>query len=285
MTALTAPEKLDYNTFRGIGHVGNPGSVFGGQIAAQALSAASRTIVQDRPVHSLHGYFVKGGKPEVAIDYHVERLRDGRSYALRQVTARQGSNIIFVMTASFKRPEPGYERALFMSPVPSPEALEVAGMAGIRAAPRLDVQSPIHRAVSTCTVPPEFIPSGLSGRNQQLWWLRFNEEITDHVGHATALTYCSDLGMGRTAGMDRDQFADPTTRVASLDHAVWFHRPFRADEWLLYEQESSTSSDGRGFATGRFWSKDGFLVASTAQEVLIRSRTPLSSKLTVATDT
>ncbi|MFJ9695219.1 acyl-CoA thioesterase [Kitasatospora sp. NPDC101183] len=275
-------ERLDENTFRGRCHAGAPMRAFGGQVAAQALTAAGRTCGEDRAVHSLHGYFLLPGDPTRPIDYEVERVREGLSYTTRRVTAVQRGAAIFTLSASFKHPEEGDDRHREMPALPGPESLpdafglraEMTGTGGFR---DLDVRF----------VPADApgVPEAVPGMPQQFVWLRIASPLRpadplrpgDPLLHVCALTYLSDLTLASTAGLHRQpnffqRTEPPRLLMASLDHAMWFHRPFRADEWLLFAQRSPSSSDGRGLSLGEFYDRRGRLVASAVQEALIRER-------------
>ncbi|MFD7593420.1 acyl-CoA thioesterase [Kitasatospora sp. NPDC059812] len=272
-------ERLDENTFRGRCHAGAPMRAFGGQVAAQALTAAGRTCEGPRAVHSLHGYFLLPGDPSQPIRYEVERVREGVSYTTRRVTAVQNQNAIFTLSASFKRPETATDRHRTMPPLPEPETLPDA----------FSLWDPALRAAITGTggfrdlelrfVPPDApgVPASVPGMPQQFVWLRIASPLPegDPLLHVCALTYLSDLTLASTAGLHEQpnffqRTEPPRLLIASLDHAMWFHRPFRADEWLLFAQRSPSSSDGRGLSLGEFYDRDGRLVASAVQESLIR---------------
>ncbi|MGA5821873.1 acyl-CoA thioesterase [Kitasatospora sp. NPDC094028] len=278
-------EQLDENTFRGRCHAGAPMRAFGGQVAAQALTAAGRTCAADRAVHSLHGYFLLPGDPTEPIEYEVERIREGFSYTTRRVTALQRGAAIFTLSASFKNAEPSTDRHREMPELPDPESLPDAfshwggqprtaiGDGG----PDTDVDG--FRDLDLRFVPADApgVPPAVPGMPQQFVWLRIASPLPggDPLLHVCALTYLSDLTLASTAGLHQQpnflqRTEPPRLMMASLDHAMWFHRPFRADEWLLFAQRSPSSSDGRGLALGEFYDRDGRLVASAVQEALIR---------------
>ncbi|MFG3227382.1 acyl-CoA thioesterase [Kitasatospora sp. NPDC048194] len=271
-------EQLDENTFRGYCHAGAPMRAFGGHVAAQALAAAGRTC-EGRTVHSLHGYFLLPGNPTRPIGYEVERLREGVTYATRRVRAVQDRNEIFSLTASFKRPEPTGGRHRTMPPVPGPEVLPDAFShwdEELRAAIKA---SDGFRDLELRFVPEDApgVPPVVPGMPQQFVWLRIATPfaVDDPLLHTCALTYLSDLTLASTAGLHEQpnffqRTEPPRLLMASLDHAMWFHRPFRADEWLLFAQRSPSCSDGRGLSLGEFYDRDGRLVASAVQEALIR---------------
>ncbi|MFJ9951556.1 acyl-CoA thioesterase [Kitasatospora sp. NPDC091207] len=276
-------ERLDENTFRGRCHAGAPMRAFGGQVAAQALTAAGHTVGDDRDVHSLHSYFLLPGDPAHPIRYEVDRVRQGLSYATRRVTAVQGDQVIFTLSASFKRPEPAADRHRDMPPLPGPEELPDA-LAGWDAAARAELsRTGGFGSLDLRFVPADApgVPPAVPGMPQQFVWLRTASPLPagDRLLHVCALTYLSDLTLASTAGLHVQpnffqRTEPPRLIMASLDHAMWFHRPFRADEWLLFAQRSPSSSDGRGLSLGEFYDRDGRLVASAVQEALIRDRAP-----------
>ncbi|MFE1234675.1 acyl-CoA thioesterase [Streptomyces sp. NPDC058745] len=268
--------------FRGRCHAGIPGQAYGGQVVAQALAAAGRTVDPDRPAHSLHGYFLRAVKPGRSVVYRVERLRDGRRYSSRRVTASQNGAVVFTLSASFKTPEKDEpERRPPMPVVPPPEEVPDAFEFWARHDPERHREAGHAQVVSMRVVPPPpGPPAGGSGGNGQDVWFRTHRPLADDpLLHLCALTYLSDLTLGSTSALDFEDLyplrQGPSEAVlASLDHAVWFHRPFRADEWLLFTQRSTSAGDGRGFNTGEFWTRDGTLIASVAQETALRRRPP-----------
>ncbi|KQV04686.1 MULTISPECIES: acyl-CoA thioesterase II [unclassified Kitasatospora] len=276
-------EQLDENLFRGSCHAGAPMRAFGGQVAAQALTAAGRTVDAGRQVHSLHGYFLRPGDPRHPIDYQVDRARDGFSYATRRVTAVQHDEVIFTLSASFKYPEPTPgARQSAMPRVPGPEELPDPFLAWAEAAPQ-DYLASAFRTLDLRFVPADSpgLPPELPGSPQQFVWLRTGSPLPgdDPLLQVCALTYLSDLTLASTTALTvqphRIQRTAPARiMLASLDHAMWFHRPFRADEWLLFAQRSPSASDGRGLAHGEFYDRQGNLVASAVQEALVRERRP-----------
>jgi acyl-CoA thioesterase-2 len=272
-------EELDENLFRGRCHAGAPMRAFGGQVAAQALTAAGRTIDEGRLVHSLHGYFLRPGDPQRPIVYQVDRVRDGLSYATRRVTAVQRGEVIFTLSASFKRAEESGGRQRTMPPVPGPEDLPDPFLAWERADPEDYAKSAGFRALDMRFLPADApgMPPEQPGVPQQFVWLRTGTPLPDDdpLLQVCALTYLSDLTLASTAALHLQphRFGRRTPNrllLASLDHAMWFHRPFRADEWLLFAQRSPSASDGRGLAHGEFYNREGVLVASAVQETLVR---------------
>ena len=251
--------------------------VYGGQVLGQALIAASRTAGERAP-HSLHAYFLLGGDPKQPIVYEVERVRDGRSFTTRRVVARQRGEAIFVSTVSFQVEEPGFEHALAKPDLPSPEALidprAAAAMLGDPLRSRLtgflDAIAPIEfRPVD----PGRFILGGAGEPRQSLWIKIAGELPDDPTIHRAALAYLSDLALLDTALIPHGlHILSPRVQVASLDHALWLHRPMKADEWLLYVQDSPSATGARGLARGELFDLRGALVASVAQEGLMRPR-------------
>jgi acyl-CoA thioesterase-2 len=249
--------------------------VFGGQVAGQALVAAGRTV-EERVVHSLHAYFLRPGDPKVPIVYQVDRIRDGKSFTTRRVVAIQHGEAIFILSASFQRPEDGPVHGMAIPDVPAPETLPTTEE---RMAPLKDELHPEvwkwitrERPIETRTVTDHnpFKPSPREPR--QLVWIRADGTLPDSpLIHQTIVAYASDLMLLDTATLPHAiAWNDPSYVMASLDHAMWFHRAFRADEWLLYAQESPAAHGARGFTLGHFFTRDGTIVASVAQEGLIR---------------
>ncbi|WP_441249041.1 acyl-CoA thioesterase [Kitasatospora sp. McL0602] len=274
-------EQLDENLFRGRCHAGAPMRAFGGQVAAQALTAAGRTLTSQRLVHSLHSYFVRPGDPQQPITYEVDRVRDGLSYATRRVTAVQRDEVIFTLSASFKTAEATPERQRTMPPVPGPDELPDPMPAWAQADPEGYARATVFRTMEMRFIPPDApgMPAELPGVPQQFVWLRTGSPLPadDPLLQVCALTYLSDLTLASTTALHlqphRIQRREaPRIILASLDHAMWFHRPFRADDWLLFAQRSPSASDGRGLALGEFYNQDGELVASAVQETLLRER-------------
>ncbi|MFC4602290.1 acyl-CoA thioesterase [Rhodococcus kronopolitis] len=262
-------ETADDDTYLGRCHAAAPMRAFGGQVAAQALIAAGRTVAADRVAHSLHGYFIRGGRADRPIEYRVDRTRDGGSFTTRRVSAEQDGETIFSLSVSFQRQEDGADDQPSMPEAPRPEGLTAAKHRWTNwfgSGPPVQTSVLDLRFVDDSTVP---LPDLGHGPRQQ-FWVRVRDELPDDtLLHMGALTYISDINLARTASLDRGN--GPMRRqIASLDHALWFHRPFRADRWLLFTQESPTASGGRGFARGQLYTEDGLLVASVAQEVLMR---------------
>jgi acyl-CoA thioesterase II len=251
--------------------------IFGGQVAGQALVAAGRTAPADRGVHSLHSYFLRPGDPSEEIRYAVDRIRDGRSFTTRRVIAwqqRKGEQVaIFALTADFHAGEKAVaQHFLPMPSVPAPETLpgtkEIVARHGERAA----WMDAMGRAVDQRFLQDPFAAAPKSPPDTQTYtWMRVAGELTDDpVVHAAALTFVSDLTL-LSAGFARLGGGWPDFIGASLDHAVWFHQPVRADDWLLYETDSPAASSGRALCFGQIWGADGTHVATVAQEGLIRA--------------
>ncbi|MGW1280399.1 acyl-CoA thioesterase [Streptomyces tsukubensis] len=271
-------ERTERDLFHGWCHAALPRRAFGGQVAAQALTAAGGTVDDDRRVHSLHGYFLRGGNPARPIAYRVERLKDGRGYASRRVTALQGDEVIFTLSASFTRPEDIPGRHLAMPPTTPPEELPNAFSAWAARDPEGFERFEIGRVLDVRRAPVDR-PERDGGTEQRLW-IRSAAPLPDApLVHMCALTYASDLMLAPVAALDVEApgvlRSGPDSShhfMASLDHAVWFHRPFRADDWLLVVQRGPTAGDGRGLVHAGFWSRDGRLVASVVQETVLRPR-------------
>lgn len=268
-------EELEVNIFRGRSPKEDRQRVFGGQVAGQALVAAGRTV-SERHVHSLHAYFLRPGDPTVPILYLVDRIRDGRSFTTRRVTAVQHGDAIFHLSASFQRTEPGLEHQLSMPEAPDPEGLptwrERLEALGDEVPEEERRWFAGDRPIDTRPVDwvNPFRPEKRPAR--QLLWLRANGTLPDDpLLHACVVAYASDMSLIDTAMLPHAvRWDDPDLMVASLDHAMWFHRPFRADSWMLYAQESPSASGARGLALGHLFTRDGTLVVSVVQEGLIR---------------
>jgi acyl-CoA thioesterase II len=278
---LLALEPVEVNIYRGRNRDIGTGRVFGGQVMAQALVAARRTVDEDRTAHSVHGYFILPGDLEAPIVYFVDRLRDGGSFSTRRVTAIQHGQAIFNMSASFHRTESGMTHQLDKPEVPGPEGLP-SELDFIRAA--ADRIPEPYRAVLTQDRPIDIRPVGIDPFDRaprepvRHMWLRAQGSMPDDVlAHQAVLAYASDYGLLATAIQPQGlSIRDPRLQAATLDHAIWFHRPCRIDDWLLYTMDSPTTAGARGFARGSVFTRDGDLVASVAQEGLLRMREPRS---------
>lgn len=271
-------ERLEKNLFRGPRASIGWQRVYGGQVLGQALSAASQTVEEERAVHSLHGYFLLAGDPNHEIIYDVERTRDGGSFTTRRVKAIQHGQPIFTMSASFQKHEEGFEHQDAMPDVPLPDQLPTAAELMQALASELpdnlktywQRENPIEMRIIDATR----YTSRQARPASQAVWMRANGTVPpDPVLQTALLAYESDFTLLDTALIQHGKMLfDKDVQLASLDHAMWFHRPFRADEWLLYVQESPSASGARGFCRGRIFDQTGRLVASTVQEGLMRQR-------------
>ena len=276
LLALLDLEKTGDNGFRGLSPPEPVQRVFGGQVLAQALVAATRTIDPGRPCHSFHAYFLRPGDPGLPIQYNVERSRDGASFSARRVVAAQGAAPIFTLASSFQRIETGFDHQAQMPVVPEPESLEDDQQVLLRdstLAPGLREWVARERPFETRSV----LGRGLGDRPARPAvdhiWLKTRGDLPDDPAiHRALLAFVSDMSLLDTALLPHGKSIFSRVQVASLDHAMWFHRPFRADTWLLYAQDSPSESGARGFNRGAIYSRDGDLVASVAQEGLIRPR-------------
>jgi acyl-CoA thioesterase II len=276
LSDLLQLERIEQNLFRGQSQDLGWGSVFGGQVLGQALSAAAQTVPKDRRAHSLHGYFLRRGDARKPIVYDVDCIRDGGSFTTRRVVAIQGGKAIFNMSASFQIQEPGFEHQDAMPDVCAPEKLLSQRDLAIQ---RIDDIPLPFRERATCERPIEVRSVGdynfLKPKKQEprrcVWYKTRGELPDDPLLHQYLLVYASDFNLIGSALLPHGvTWLNRGMQVASLDHAMWFHRPFRMDEWLLYAIESPSASGARGLARGRFFDRDGNLVASVMQEGLIR---------------
>jgi acyl-CoA thioesterase-2 len=271
-------EPLEDNLFRGRSPQQSWQRVFGGQVLGQALVAAVRTVAPERVAHSLHAYFLLGGDPSRPILYSVERVRDGGSFSTRRVTAIQHGRPMFVMSVSFHKAESGLDHAGAMPKVPAPEELPSEQELKARFIAHLPESM---RSYWERERPIELRPVDLSRyfareprRPEQYVWMRATGALpNDFPLHQCVLSYSSDFSLLDTALIAHGKLMfDKDIQLASLDHALWFHRPFRADEWLLYAQDSPSGHGARGFCRGSVFTRNGLLVASIAQEGLMRPR-------------
>ena len=270
-------EQIDVNIFRGLSPRDRWQRVFGGQVLGQALVAATRTV-EARVCHSLHAYFLRPGDPKTPILYEVDRARDGGSFTSRRVVAIQTGQQIFNMAVSFQVPEQGLEHQIDMPKVPDPDSLPSEKQRRIEIAADMPEEArafflrerPIEiRAVE----PPDRFKPGKHPPHQMVWIRATGAMPEDASLHQCVLAYASDMTLLDTCLLPHGySVMSPNMQLASLDHAMWFHRPFRADEWLLYVQVSPSASGARGFNRGTVYRRDGALVASVAQEGLIRVR-------------
>jgi len=270
-------ERLEENLFRGLSPQVGWQRVFGGQVIGQALVAANRTV-NGRLAHSLHAYFLRAGDPSVPIIYNVDRIRDGGSFTTRRVVAVQHGQAIFSMAASFHKEETGLEHQIKMPEVPPPESLpseaELKACLIDRVPPQVKAYWERERPLEIRPVDlSRYLTPGNHDPSQQVWIRATGELSNEQSLHQCVLAYASDFTLLDTALIAHGRFVfDPKLILASLDHALWFHRKLRADEWLLYAQDSPISGGGRAFCRGMLFTRDGKLVASTAQEGLLRER-------------
>jgi acyl-CoA thioesterase II len=274
---LLALEPVEVNIYRGQNRDIGTGRVFGGQVMAQALVAARRTVPEERTAHSVHGYFILPGDLNAPIVYFVDRLRDGGSFSTRRVTAIQHGHAVFNMSASFHRPEQGMEHQAAMPAVPQPDGL-TSELDIIRGAADR-IPEPV-RDVLTQDRPIDIRPVGINPFDttprepvRHVWLRAVGPMPDDATAHQAVLAYASDYGMLATAIQPHGiSIRDPRLQAATLDHAIWFHRPCRIDDWLLYSVDSPATAGARGFTRGSVYTRDGQLVASVAQEGLLRIR-------------
>lgn len=271
-------EKLEENLFRGSSPQNGWQRVFGGQVIAQALMAAQRCVEADRFVHSLHAYFMRPGDPAVPIIYQVERIRDGASFTTRRVVAIQHGKAIFSMSASFQLDEPGFDHQVVMPKVTPPE--ELIGEKEFKEVFLADAPDNVRKYWAR-NRPIEIRPVSLVHyvskeklEPQAHIWVRATSEVpADRHYQAAILAYLSDMTL-----LDTSLYAhgtsifDSNLQIASLDHAMWFHRPSALDDWMLYTQDSPSAFGARGMTRGSLYSRAGLLIASVAQEGLIRNR-------------
>jgi acyl-CoA thioesterase-2 len=271
-------EPLEVNLFRGRSPDEPQQRVFGGQVAAQALVAAGRTVDTDRPVNSLHAYFLRPGDPNVPIVYEVDRIRDGRSFTTRRVVGIQHGKAIFNLAASFQIVEEGPDHAMPMPDVPGPDDLptfreRIEPHLGRFSQDFIDWLGRERPIDSRPVEDPKWLAPGPREPMQDVW-IRANGHLPDdELLHACVVAYASDLSLLDTATLPHAIEYDGNFQMASLDHAMWFHRPFRADEWLLYHQTSPSASNARGLALGEVF-QNGRLAITVMQEGLIRPLGP-----------
>jgi acyl-CoA thioesterase II len=275
--AILDLEQIEENIFRGRSPQVDGQRVFGGLVVAQALVAAARTV-EGRAPHSLHGYFLLPGDPAVPIVYEVDRIRDGKSFTTRRCNAIQHGRAILSLSVSFQVDEPGLEHAVSMPKVPAPESLpsepdvlQKFGPSMPEAMRRWFAQD---RPIEVRLVDlPRYVRHETGALGRYVWLRAIGPLPNDLAIHRAMLAYLSDMTLLDAAlGAHGHSVFDTGFQVASLDHALWFHRPFRADDWLLYAQDSPNSSGARGLARGLLFSRHGRLVASVVQEGLIRPR-------------
>ena len=273
-------EQIEDTIFRGQSQDLGFGAVFGGQVLGQALSAARQTVPEERTVHSFHAYFLRPGDPRRPIVYDVERTRDGGSFTTRRVKAVQHGESILFMGASFHRAEVGFDHADTMPEVPAPDELPSEQEHAER---WQHLIPPPMRRIFVCETPIEIRPVQVSDPadpqpmppRRQIWLRAAGQVPDDPKVHRYLLAYASDFNFLVTALHPHGKiFWDPNLQLASIDHAMYFHRPFRIDDWLLYDVDSPSAAGARGLVRGRLFSRAGDLVASTVQEGLMRERTP-----------
>lgn len=279
LVSLLELEPLEHNIYRGRNRDIGSGRIYGGQVLAQALVAAQRTVDENRQVHSMHGYFILPGDLEIPVVYFVDRLRDGGSFTTRRVTAIQHGRAIFNLSASFHIEERGLEHQADMPDAPDPESLrselDVLRASADRIPGHLRDVLTQDRPLDVRPVEEEDPFDTRPRPPRRCYWVRTVGALSDDpLQHRAVLAYASDYGLIVTALRPHGlSFRDPRMMVASLDHSVWFHGDFRADEWLLYQIEAPVAAGARGFARGTLFTRDGRLVASVAQEGLMRMKT------------
>jgi acyl-CoA thioesterase-2 len=268
-------EPIERDIFRGVSPDDSWQRVFGGQVAGQALLAAGRTVDADRHVHSLHSYFIRPGDPTIPIVYEVDRTRDGRSFSTRRVVAVQNGKTIFTLSASFQLLQDGLEHSSEMPEAPPPDTLPTFFDALPSSGPARDFHYGRARPIDIRYVdPPPWRRHETGPLDHSRLWLRADGRLPDDpLLHVCVLTFASDMSL-LDAVLARQGIANRIDKIsmASLDHAMWFERPFRADEWLLYSMISPSASGGRGLASGRFFTEDGRQVCSVVQEGMVRVR-------------
>jgi acyl-CoA thioesterase-2 len=279
LVTLLSLERIEQNLFRGQSQDLGWGTVFGGQVLGQALSAAAQTTPSDRPVHSLHAYFLRPGAVDKPVVYDVDRIRDGSSFTTRRVVAIQGGEAIFNLAASFQKHEDGFEHQDEMPDAPPPESLPTEQERIEKHAARLPkflrerllAPRPFELRVAEPDDDP-FLPTPKPP--SRMVWMRTTGRLPDEPAlHAYLLAYASDHSFLTTAMLPHSvTWLTPGMQLASLDHVMWFHQPFRVDEWLLYAIDSPKAHGSRGLVRGRVFAADGRLVASAAQEGLMRQR-------------
>ncbi|MBE7187368.1 acyl-CoA thioesterase II [Jatrophihabitans endophyticus] len=270
-------ERIEQDIFRGVSPKDRWQRVFGGQVAGQALVAAGRTVDPDRHVHSLHGYFIRPGDPRVPIVYEVDRVRDGRSFSTRRVIAVQHGKAIFTLSASFQLVQDGIDHDTERPDAPPPDALPTFADRLRSSEWAGEFYRTRPRPIDVRYVDPPPWERADAGPRDGLFrvWMRADGELPDDpLLHVCVLTFASDMTLldSVLARQGLANLIDGRISMASLDHAMWFERPFRADDWLLYSMHSPSASGGRGLASGRFYDSSGRQVVSVVQEGMIRVR-------------
>ncbi|MEM7141860.1 MAG: acyl-CoA thioesterase II [Actinomycetota bacterium] len=271
-------ERIDRDIFRGRNETSDWFRLFGGQVAAQALAAAQRTVADHR-AHSLHGYFLRGGDPKTPVTYTVDRIRDGRSFSTRRVVALQDGRAIFNTSISFHTEEQGYEHQDDMPDVPGPEGLPTWADRAESLKDKIPEERRQwmlrERAIETRSALPHSIFSGEPSTEPNPVWLRANGDVPDDPDiHAQLITYASDIAFVDNMYRPHRRPGGPGVMLASLDHAIWFHRPIRLDDWVLFHQDSPSAAGARGFARGGIYDRSGVHLASVAQEGVMRELDP-----------
>ena len=273
---LLTLQDLGGDRFRGRSRDLGWGRLFGGHVLSQALSAAAETVDETVLVHSLHSYFLRAGAVDAPIEYVVDRIRDGRSFSTRRVVAWQNGRPIFNLAASFHGAEPGFEHQDSMPDAPAPETLpselELARMVADILPEKLRARALNERPIEVRPINPTNPMRPTVGPSTQMVWYRAVDTLPDDPAlHRHLLAYASDFNFLGTAIQPHGvSWLTPGIRMASLDHSMWFHRPFRLDDWLLYSVDSPVAAGGRALVRGQFFTRDGTLVASTTQEGVIR---------------
>ncbi len=275
LLALLDLEAIEENLYRGQNESRGERRLFGGQVLAQALTAAIRTVDEARLPHSLHGYFLRPGSAALPVVYQVERIRDGRSFTTRRVVAIQKGEAIFSLDASFQIEETGLSHRAPMPDVPDPDTLSDEPDARGGRDERSRTWRSRSRPFALRTAATD---SGVGGQNAV--WIRYKVPVpADPACHAALLAYASDMSFVSTAFMPHGSRGQRgSVQIASLDHAIWFHRQYDVGDWLLYVKESPAAAGARGYNRGQFFSRDGELIASTMQEGLMRQRGEITTR-------
>ena len=275
---LLAVTPVSENVFRGDSQDLGWGSVFGGQVLGQALTAAAQTVGPDRLIHSLHAYFLRPGKVDNPVDYHVTTVRDGRSFDTRRVEGIQNGEPILTLTSSFHIQERGYDHQSDMPattpPTELPSQRDLARAIAAKLPPKIKSSALAPRAIELRPVNPNNPFAPIKCAAERSVWYRATDTIPDNPTiHQYLLAYASDFSFLTTALQPHGlSWLSPGIRMMSLDHSMWFHRPVRMDEWVLHVMESPSAAGARGFVRGQLFTQSGALIASTAQEGLIRQR-------------
>lgn len=274
LSVVDSGARTNYDVFTGPSIRTPHGRAFGGQVLGQAISAAGQTAPPDRLIHSMHGYFLRPGNSEQKMTFETARLHDGRSFSTRRTQAYQDGEVLMSMIASFQDEDGGVEHqdSLDMSSIPGPEEFESVWQRYGHLTGQGSASWILNRPFDFRHIEGDIVLEVSARSAMQKVWMRSRDQVPDdHSLHAAALAFASDyLLLEPVLRKHGVPWATPGLKGASLDHAMWFHRPFRVDEWLLYELESPTSGNGRGLAHGRFYDREGNLVASVAQESTLR---------------